>query len=191
MPVKKLSTICNFFFTRYLPSNRFSSNAVEMGEVSPMKTKDVRKSDTRDISSKAPKRNIVVHNPREEAEYFGEQYCSTVQLEPPEPLLRVLATAVVEVMAGVRNINQLGSLLSEDVFLRLRERSIRVAQLRARNGEPARAPQLSVSDLHVEHPRDGVVESVVLVHSPSRTRAVTIRLEGVNRRWRAQAVSVI
>ena len=147
--------------------------------------------DTRKASSKAPKRKIVVHNPRQEADYFGEQYCSTVQLEPPEPLLRILATAVVEVMAGVRNINQLGSLLSEDVYLRLRDRSIRVAQARAQAGEPTRAPQLRVSDLHVEHPRDGVVESVVLVHSPSRTRAVTIRLEGVNRRWRAQSVSVI
>ncbi len=150
------------------------------------KTKDTRKQ-----SSKAPKRKILVHNPREEADYFGEQYSSTVELEPPEPLLRILATAVVEVMAGVRNINQLGSLLSEDVFLRLRERSIRVAQMRARNGEPTRAPNLTVSDLHVEHTRDGVIESVVLVHSPSRTRAVSIRLEGVNRRWRAQAVSVI
>ena len=151
----------------------------------------MKSTDTRKASSRAPKRKIVVHNPREEAEYFGEQRCSTVQLEPPEPLLRILATAVVEVMAGVRNINQLGSLLSEDVYLRLRDRSIRVAQARAQTGEPTRAPQLRVSDLHVEHPRDGVVESVVLVHSPSRTRAVSIRLEGVNRRWRAQSVSVI
>ena len=184
---------------------------MEMGEAAVMRTKDsqARESrsrnsatgdasktkpsskDTRKQSSKAPVRKIVVRNPREEADFFGEQYSSTIELEAPEPLLRILATAIVEVMAGVRNINQLGSLLSEDVYLRLRERSIRVAQLRARNGEPTRAPQLRVSDLHVEHPRDGVVESVVLVHSPTRTRAVSIRLEGVNRRWRAQAISVI
>ena len=161
------------------------------GNTTNSRTAAPRNKDTRKQSSKAPKRKVVVHNPREEAEYFGEQYSSTIDLEPPEPLLRILATAIVEVMAGVRNINQLGSLLSEDVFLRLRERSIRVAQIRARNGEATRAPQLTVSDLHVEHTRDGVIESVVLVHSPSRTRAVSIRLEGVNRRWRAQSVSVI
>lgn len=152
---------------------------------------DVRKTDVRAASSKKPRREIVVRNMVEQADFFGEQYSSTEELEAPEPLLRTLATAIVEVMAGVRNINQLGSLLSEDVFLRLRERSIRVAQDRARRGEPVQAPKLMVADLHIEHPRDGVVESVVLVHSPSRTRAVTIRLEGVNHRWRAQSVAVI
>lgn len=162
------------------------------------KTRDVRKSGdvrkkqgSRATSARSPKREIKVRNLAQEAEYFGEQYSSTAELEPPDNLLRVLATAVIEVMAGVRNINQLGSLLSEDVFLRLRERSIRVAQDRARRGEPTRAPNLTVADLHIEHTRDGVVESVVLVHSPSRTRAVTIRLEGVNRRWRVQSVAVI
>ena len=151
---------------------------------------DSRSTDTRNNSSAAPAVRKV-RNLRESAEFFGEQYCSTVDLEPPENLLRLLAMAVVEVMAGVRNINQLGSLLSEDVYLRLRERSIKVAQERARRGEATKAPNLTVADVHVEHTRDGVVESVVLVHSPSRTRAVTIRLEGVNRRWRAQSVAVI
>ena len=133
----------------------------------------------------------AVTNQIEQRDFFGEQFSSTLELAPPEPLLRVLAPAVVEVMAGVRNIEQLGSLLSEEVFLRLRERAIRLAQLRARASEPVRNPTLTVTDVHLEHVRDGVVEAVVLVHSPTRTRAVTIRLEGVNRRWRAQTVLVI
>lgn len=133
----------------------------------------------------------AVNNLNEERDFFGEQYSSTRTLGSPLPLLRVLAPAVVEVMAGTRNIAQLGSLVSEEVFLRLRERSVQMAQHRARVGKQAKTPTLSVADVHVEHLRDGIVESVVLVHSPNRTRAVTIRLEGINRRWRAQRVSVI
>ena len=139
-----------------------------------------------------PSRRLrLVRNPLDEMEFLAEQKSSTVELEPPEGLLRMLAPAVIEVIAGVRNINQLGAILSEEVFTRLRDRAIRMAQLRARNGEGDSAPQLTVGDVRVEHLRDGVVESVVLVRSPNRTRAVTIRLEGINRRWRAQAVSVI
>ena len=139
-----------------------------------------------------PSRRLrVVRNPLDEMEFLAEEKNSTAQLEPPEGLLRMLAPAVIEVIAGVRNINQLGAILSEDVFTRLRDRAVRMAQLRARNGEADSAPNLTVGDVRIEHLRDGVVESVVLVRSPNRTRAVTIRLEGINRRWRAQAVSVI
>lgn len=146
---------------------------------------------TNSRNSHPSRRLRVVRNPLDEMEFLAEEKNSTTELEPPEGLLRMLAPAVIEVIAGVRNINQLGAILSEDVFTRLRDRAVRMAQFRARNGEPDSAPQLTVGDVRVEHLRDGVVESVVLVRSPNRTRAVTIRLEGINRRWRAQAVSVI
>jgi hypothetical protein len=137
------------------------------------------------------KRPRVVKNKLQEADYFGEQYCKTEELESPDKLLRMLAPAIVEVIAGVRNISQLAAHLSEDVYLRLRDRSVKVAQERAKRGEATKAPQLRVGNMKKQEPRDGVVESVVLVQSATRTRAVTIRLEGINRRWRATSVSVI
>lgn len=133
----------------------------------------------------------AVRNPQEEADYFGEQYCKREDLDNPDALLRMLAPAVVEVIAGVRNISQLAAHLSEDVYGRLRDRSVKVAQERAKRGEVAMAPKLRVANMMNQEPRDGVVESVVLVQSPTRTRAVTIRLEGINRRWRATSVSLI
>jgi hypothetical protein len=48
-----------------------------------------------------------------------------------------------------------------------------------------------VGGLRTCSPRDGVIESGVLLSSRSRTRAVTIRLEGINSRWRATSVSVL
>ncbi|MEY4499316.1 MAG: hypothetical protein RL319_304 [Actinomycetota bacterium] len=133
----------------------------------------------------------IVKNPLEEADFFGEQYNKTEDLEDPNPLLKMLAPAVVEVIAGVRNISQLAAVLSDDVYQRLRDRAIAVSQNRVRDGLPPKAPMLSVGALQRKDPKDGVIESVVLVQSPTRTRAVTIRLEGINHRWRATAVSVI
>lgn len=138
-----------------------------------------------------PRKPRAVKNLIEEADYFGEQYCKREDLDNPDQLLRMLAPAVVEVIAGVRNISQLAAHLSEDVYNRLRDRSVRVAQDRAKRGEATMAPKLRVANMLNQEPRDGVVESVVLVQSPTRTRAVTIRLEGINRRWRATAVSLI
>ena len=40
-------------------------------------------------------------------------------------------------------------------------------------------------------PRDGVVEAVVIVTGRARTRAVAIRLEGLDERWRATAINVL
>ena len=138
-----------------------------------------------------PKKPRVVKNHLDEADYFGEQYCKTEDLESPDKLLRMLAPAVVEVIAGARNITQLAAHLSEEVYGRLRDRAIKVAQDRAKRGEVAKTPNLRVGNMKNQEPRDGVVESVVLVQSPTRTRAVTIRLEGINHRWRATSVSVI
>ena len=159
-----------------------------------------RSADSEQGKDKKPKRTPrtapsgkprLVKNPIEEADFFGEQYSKTEELESPDSLLKMLAPAVVEVIAGVRNISQLAAVLSDDVYQRLRDRAIAVAQSRMREGLPPKSPVLSVGAFQRKDPKDGVVESVVLVKSPTRTRAVTIRLEGINHRWRATAVSVI
>lgn len=154
-----------------------------------------KKKSAEEPAASAPKKRgrkpRAVNNPIEEAAYFGEQYSKRSELENPDKLLQMLAPAVVEVIAGVRNITQLAAHLSEDVYGRLRDRSVKVAQERAKRGEVAMAPKLRVGKMVNQEPRDGVIESVILVQSPTRTRAVTIRLEGINRRWRATAVSLI
>lgn len=150
-----------------------------------------KKSESESKNLNKAKKPRVVKNKIQEADFFGEQYCKTEDLASPDPLLRTLAPAVVEVIAGVRNISQLAAHLSEDVYGRLRDRSVKVAQERARNGQSVLAPTLTVGRVKKQEPRDGVVEAVVLVQSPTRTRAVTIRLEGINQRWRATSVSVL
>jgi hypothetical protein len=52
-------------------------------------------------------------------------------------------------------------------------------------------PNLVIGKISSFSPRDGVVEGVVIVHNLDRARAVAIRLEGYNGRWRAKSVAVL
>lgn len=105
--------------------------------------------------------------------------------------LKFLAPAVVEVLAGVRGIDQLSSMLSENIYLKLRDRAARSARARSETKREVVRPTFVVSNLHQESNRPGVIQSVVLLKSTLRTRAVAIRLESRNRRWLATAVSIL
>jgi len=105
--------------------------------------------------------------------------------------LRFLAPAVVEVLAGVRTVEQLSPMLSETIYLKLRDRAARAARSRSEANSVVTRPNFVVSNLHQESHRPGVIQSVVLLSSNLRTRAVAIRLESRNRRWLATAVSIL
>jgi hypothetical protein len=142
-------------------------------------------------SPPAPIKARKVRNPIESEEYFGVQYSRTQDLPDPVESLKVLATGVVEVIAGTRQVDQLARWLSDDVYQRLQFRARRAEAQRVEQGVKAHYQNLRVGGLRTCSPRDGVIESVVLLSSRSRTRAVTIRLEGINSRWRATSVSVL
>lgn len=139
----------------------------------------------------SPGKTRKVRNPIESEEYFGVQYSKSSELPDPVESLKVLATGVVEVIAGTRQVEQLARWLSDDVYQRLQYRARRAEAQRIEQGIKAHYQNLSIGGLRTCSPRDGVIESVILLSSRSRTRAVTIRLEGINARWRATSVSVL
>lgn len=124
-------------------------------------------------------------------DFFGRQSSHTADLPDPEPLLVNLSRCVIEVLAGVRELEQLIRWVSEDLYTRLLRRQLLAERARAVKGASARRPQLAVLSVRQCHPRDGIVEGVVIVGTPNRVRAVAIRLEGLDRRWRATALSVL
>jgi hypothetical protein len=138
---------------------------------------------------KLKRRNVV--NPIEAEEFFGEQYSRTADLPDPAESLKALATGVIEVISGTRQVDQLARWLSDDVYQRLQVRARKAEAQRVQQGVKAHYQNLSVGGFRTSSPRDGVIESVVLLNSKTRTRAVTIRLEGINSRWRATSVSVL
>lgn len=139
--------------------------------------------------SKQTQRNVK--NLKQAADFFGPQYNKTAELPDPEASLKALATGVVEVIAGSRPIDQLARLLNDDVYQRLARRAAQARETRNQLGQKPKHPNISVHNMMNSSPRDGVVESVVLLNTHRRLSAVTIRLEGINNRWRATAVSVL
>ncbi|MEY4742992.1 MAG: hypothetical protein RIR34_331, partial [Actinomycetota bacterium] len=58
-------------------------------------------------------------------------------------------------------------------------------------GRPVLMPKFAIGNIRHDSPRPGVIESVVLIKSAVRTRAVTIRLEPFHQRWRATSVTIL
>jgi hypothetical protein len=124
-------------------------------------------------------------------EYFERQSTHRSELPDPSVLVENLATGVVEVLGGVRDLEQLGRWLSEGVYRHLLKRSIIAARGRAVRGQAPARPIAAVAATRLTFPAGNVVEATVLLHGAARTRAVAIRLEGMDSRWRATALAVL
>jgi hypothetical protein len=124
-------------------------------------------------------------------EFFGLQQTPTASLPDPEPLLINLSRCVIEVLAGVRELDQLARWVGDDVYAHLLKRVVLAARARQVTGQAVRRPQLVIGRPLISEPRDGVVEAVIMVHQRARSRAVAIRLEGLDGRWRASAINVL
>lgn len=126
-----------------------------------------------------------------EADFFGHQPSPRSQLPDPEPLLINLTRCVIEVLAGARELDQLARWVTDDVYRHLLKRVVLSARARAVKGQQAQRPTITIGRITMSEPRDGVVEAVVIVHSRVRVRAVALRLEGLDHRWRASAIHVL
>ncbi|WP_136055172.1 Rv3235 family protein [Microbacterium sp. K24] len=124
-------------------------------------------------------------------EYFAPQPTPTVELPDPLPLLRSLTQGALEVLAGVREVDQLARWFSEDAFRSLVTRANLSARARSARGVPPARPTFEILSIRVCEPVDGVIEAVVVVAGPGRTRAVAVRLEGLDRRWRASSLAIL
>ncbi|GLI26052.1 hypothetical protein ARHIZOSPH14_02940 [Agromyces rhizosphaerae] len=113
------------------------------------------------------------------------------ELPDPEPLLTNLTRCVIEVLAGARELEQMARWVNDDVYRHLLKRVVLGARARRVKGQAPSRPAFSIGRIHQCEPRDGVIEAVVMVHSKARSRAVAIRLEGLDARWRASAISVL
>jgi len=124
-------------------------------------------------------------------DFFGQQPTPTRSLPDPQPLLENLTRCVIEILAGARDLEQIARWVDDDVYRSLLKRVVLAARARQVRGQAPARPAFRLGSVRTCEPRDGVVEAVVIVHNRARSRAVTIRLEGLDRRWRATAISVL
>jgi hypothetical protein len=124
-------------------------------------------------------------------EFFAPQRTATEQLPDAEQFLRNLTVGVLEVLAGMRNVDQLARWLTEDPFRALVTRANLAARARSARGIPAVRPVHQILSIHQCSPADGVIEGTLIVQVPTRVRAVAVRVEGVDGRWRATSLGLL
>lgn len=122
---------------------------------------------------------------------FGHEASSTATLPSPNGMLEGLTRSVVEILAGARDLDQISRWVSDDVYRNLLKRTVLSARARQARGERVSRPTITLGRTLITEPADGVIEAVTIVHGRGRSRAVAIRLEGVDRRWRATAIAVL
>ncbi|WP_022881598.1 Rv3235 family protein [Gryllotalpicola ginsengisoli] len=122
-------------------------------------------------------------------EFFGVQ--RTTDLPDPAPLIANLTRCVIEIVAGARDLEQLSRWVTEGVYLGLMRRATFAARARSLKGVAPQRPRLVILSTHTCEPAPGVVEAAVVVQMPGRVRAVALRLEGLDRRWRATSISLL
>lgn len=124
-------------------------------------------------------------------EDFAPQHTSTSELPDPMPLVESLTRGVLEVVAGVREVDQLARWFTEDAYRSVVVRANLSARARSARGVAAARPVFRLMSTRCMSPADGVVEATVVVAGPARTRAVALRLEGWDHRWRATSLAVL
>jgi len=145
----------------------------------------------RPAAGRAPVRGAALQYLDDDDDYFGRQPARRSDLPDPEPMLRNLTHCVIEVLAGARDLEQLARWVTDDVYRNLSKRVVLAARARRVKGQAPQRPAFSLGRVITCEPVDGVVEAVVMVHQRARSRAVAIRLEGFDQRWRASAISVL
>ncbi|HEX2808012.1 MAG TPA: Rv3235 family protein [Kineosporiaceae bacterium] len=125
---------------------------------------------------------------------------SPEQESPPQRSLppalhwtRQFVQAALEVAAGRRAPSQLVRWTSEDVFTTLARRAAlaaRVDRAERATGATARNVAVAVRSVRMCHPGDGIVEASAVVTDRGRVRAVALRVEGIEGRWRVTALEI-
>ncbi|WP_345751160.1 Rv3235 family protein [Microbacterium rhizophilus] len=124
-------------------------------------------------------------------EHFARQRTPSDHLPDPEPLLTALTRGVLEVLAGVREPEQLARWLTDEPYRTLVTRAGLAVRARSARRQSVMRPIFAIRSIRHSSPADGVIEGVIIVETPQRTRAVAMRLEGMDSRWRATSLSVL
>lgn len=127
----------------------------------------------------------------ENSEVFGPQPTSSLDLPDPRDFALRLVAGIIECVYGLREPAQFSRWVTEDVYRVVARRAQRTSVGKKSAGSTASRPQFSIGNAIVSTPRDGVVEASVIVRGPARVRAVALRLEGIDYRWRATSFSML
>lgn len=105
-----------------------------------------------------------------------------------------LAVVIVEILAGVRPIEQLSRWVTDSVYRDITIRATLARQNRAMTGTKPRRPSFHIGTIVAARTGTGSSsrhECVAIIHQARRCRAIAICIEFVRGRWRANSISVL
>lgn len=108
----------------------------------------------------------------------------------PASAVQRIALSAFEVLEGSRAIAQVASSVTLEVARHLRVRRALRTEQRTLHRD-ARRIVASPGRPHMTSPREGVVDAVVVLHTPGRAYAVALRFELRARQWRATHLTVL
>lgn len=129
-----------------------------------------------------------------ESERFEPQFTPTSLLPDPGIFAMNLTRRAIEVISGSRDLAQIARWVTDDVFSALQEQvnaRIRKMSLIPEEKHHRTVRNFTVSHVRLSQPREGIVEACLLVHGTKRMRAVALRLEGFDHRWRASSFTLL
>lgn len=124
-------------------------------------------------------------------DFLARRQTSASELPDPQVLLENLARCVFESLAGARDLDQISRWITDKVYYSLRHRVGLAERARRLRGQVAVRPLIRVGKVFLCQPAENVVEAAVLIMGGHRVRSVAVRLEGLDGRWRATAISVL
>lgn len=97
----------------------------------------------------------------------------------------------MEVFDGARPLEHISRWLAGGAFEELRTRVLLAERARRLRGVAAKRITYQLGPVHRCDPAEGVIEACVTVFSTVRSRAIVLRLEGQDGRWRATVLSIM
>jgi len=153
--------------------------------------------------SASPELPFPLDRPPDRPAEFSFEPQATPRGALPDPAghARALVLALLEVLSGRRPVRQLRPHLTEDAYARLCSRlhraraAARSVRTSAPSGPPGQRPvtrtRIHIGSTLVCEPADGIAEITVLARVGARTRAIAVRLEGLDGRWRCPVLTVL
>ncbi len=115
----------------------------------------------------------------------------TTHLPDPRRWAGQFVQAAVEIAAGQRSASQLLRWTSLEVHTNLaRQAHLAARRARLETAREGRVTRAVVRSVRTCSPSDGVVEASAVVSDRGRVRAVALRLEGLDGRWRVTALDI-
>lgn len=152
---------------------------------------DPRDAPGRAAPARADPPRAILRREADVLEFFAPQRTSRGHLQDPTPLVGAIVRGLLEVLAGVREVEQLARWFTEEAYRVLATRASLAARARSARGRAPLRPVYDIRRVLVSSPADGVIEATAIVGGPARTRAVALRLEGIDRRWRVTSAALL